>query len=102
LVATDLATYKDIYSSNGVISNCTFHSDIDFETYDGAAGLYTGSVVSIWSSQVNISDSTFSNLFGNSKGGAVYVCANSTSFIKNTTFENNMAAVGGAVMIEDA
>jgi len=100
LVDSDLATYKDIYSSNGVISNCTFHSDIDFETYD--AGLYTGSVVSIWSSQVNIIDSTFSNLFGNSKGGAVYVSYNSTSFIKNTTFENNMAAVGGAVMIEDA
>jgi hypothetical protein len=101
MVDSDLATYKDIYLSNGVISNCTFHSDIAFKSY-GGAGLYTGSVVSVWNSQVNISDSVFSNLFGNSKGGAVYVCSNSTSFIKNTTFKNNMAAVGGAVMIDDA
>lgn len=78
-----MATYKDIYLSNGVISNCTFYSDIDGAA---SAGLYTGSVISIWNSHVNISSSTFSNLFGNLKGGAVYVCSNSTSFIKNTTF----------------
>ena len=89
---TNMATYKDIYLSAGNIDNCTFTSSTT-PLIDPLLGesLYTGSVISIWNSQVNITNSMFSNLTGKEFGGAIFISNNSTAYIKSTIFKNNRA-----------